>query len=70
MLPQIIFRKSVFFYHFESKHKKTTKMFRKMEIEFVIGLLLLVCASAAKDSVVKTDEIENYSEIMKYVGVS
>ena len=39
-----------------------------MELEFVIGLLLLVCASAAKDSVEKTGEIENYSEIMKYVG--
>ena len=44
-------------------------MFRKMEIEFVvIGLLLLVCSSAAKGSRIKTDEIENYSEIMKYVG--
>ena len=42
-------------------------MFRKMEQEYVIGLLLLVWASAAKDRVVKTDEIENYSEIMKYV---
>ena len=43
-------------------------MFRQMELEFVIGLLYLGCASAAKGSVVKTDGKENYSDIMKYVG--
>ena len=55
-------------FRIEPFHQKATKMFRKMELDFAIGLLLLVCASAAKGSVVTTDEIENYSEIMKYVG--